>query len=174
MAAVQGSFGQYAQGQAAAPSLSSAHALYRQRRYGEVLAAEPSRTDAMLLKGATHFQMRDFRSCIECNEAAVRTDPSFAGESRPRKPCRVGVAARDSAFRDSTCLVRRTLAAGPPRQRLARPTRSFAEAYGNLGNALKELGDLDGAVRFYNKVFGCAGDHSALRAQRSSQGCAAS
>ncbi len=37
MAAVQGSFGQYAQGQAAAPSLSSAHALYRQRRYGEAL-----------------------------------------------------------------------------------------------------------------------------------------
>ena len=27
-----------------------------------------------------------------------------------------------------------------------------AEAYGNLGNALKELGDLDGAVQFYMKV----------------------
>jgi hypothetical protein len=31
----------------------------------------------------------------------------------------------------------------------------LAEAYGNLGNALKELGDLDGAVRFYLKVRAC-------------------
>ena len=26
---------------------------------------------------------------------------------------------------------------------------NFAESYGNLGNALKELGDVDGAIQFY-------------------------
>lgn len=29
---------------------------------------------------------------------------------------------------------------------------NYAEAYGNLGNALKELGDLKGAIQFYDKV----------------------
>ncbi len=34
--------------------------------------------------------------------------------------------------------------------------RDATEAYGNLGNALKELGDLEGAVQFYLKVCACA------------------
>ena len=37
-------------------------------------------------------------------------------------------------------------------QQCIRVDPSFAEAYGNLGNALKELGDVKGAVQFYMKV----------------------
>lgn len=37
-------------------------------------------------------------------------------------------------------------------QQCIRVDPNFAEAYSNLGNALKELGDLRAAVQFYNKV----------------------
>lgn len=37
-------------------------------------------------------------------------------------------------------------------QQCIRVDPSFAEAYGNLGNALKELGDVKGAVQFYMKA----------------------
>lgn len=37
-------------------------------------------------------------------------------------------------------------------QQAIRIDPNFAEAYGNLGNALKELGDLDGAIQFYLKA----------------------
>jgi tetratricopeptide (TPR) repeat protein len=40
-------------------------------------------------------------------------------------------------------------------QQCIRVDANFAEAYSNLGNALKELGDLKGATKFYLKV-GCA------------------
>jgi protein O-GlcNAc transferase len=42
------------------------------------------------------------------------------------------------------------------------PFYECTEAYGNLGNALKELGDLDGAVQFYLKVLAVRW-HSFLR-----------
>lgn len=38
-------------------------------------------------------------------------------------------------------------------QQCIRVDPHFAEAYNNLGNALKELGDLKGATQFYLKVF---------------------
>lgn len=38
-------------------------------------------------------------------------------------------------------------------QQCIRVDANFAEAYSNLGNALKELGDLKGATKFYLKVF---------------------
>jgi protein O-GlcNAc transferase len=37
-------------------------------------------------------------------------------------------------------------------QQCIRVDANFAEAYSNLGNALKELGDLKGATKFYLKV----------------------
>lgn len=37
-------------------------------------------------------------------------------------------------------------------QQCIRVDSNFAEAYSNLGNALKELGDLKGATKFYLKV----------------------
>lgn len=37
-------------------------------------------------------------------------------------------------------------------QQAIRIDPNFAEAYGNLGNALKELGDIDGAIQFYLKA----------------------
>ncbi len=37
-------------------------------------------------------------------------------------------------------------------QQCIRVDPNFAEAYSNLGNALKELGDLKGATQFYSKV----------------------
>jgi protein O-GlcNAc transferase len=37
-------------------------------------------------------------------------------------------------------------------QQAIRVDPNFAEAYGNLGNALKELGDVDGAMQFYLKA----------------------
>lgn len=37
-------------------------------------------------------------------------------------------------------------------QQCIRIDPNFAEAYSNLGNALKELGDVAGAVQFYLKV----------------------
>lgn len=37
-------------------------------------------------------------------------------------------------------------------QQAIRIDPNFAEAYGNLGNALKELGDIDGSVQFYLKA----------------------
>lgn len=39
-------------------------------------------------------------------------------------------------------------------QQCIRVDQNFAEAYSNLGNALKELGDLKGATQFYSKVRG--------------------
>ena len=38
-------------------------------------------------------------------------------------------------------------------QQCIRVDPNFAEAYSNLGNALKELGDLKGATQFYLKVY---------------------
>lgn len=38
-------------------------------------------------------------------------------------------------------------------QQCIRVDRNFAEAYSNLGNALKELGDLNAAIQFYMKVY---------------------
>jgi protein O-GlcNAc transferase len=38
-------------------------------------------------------------------------------------------------------------------QQCIRVDPNFAEAYSNLGNALKELGDVKGATQFYMKVF---------------------
>lgn len=40
-------------------------------------------------------------------------------------------------------------------QQCIRVDPNFAEAYSNLGNALKELGDLKGATQFYSKVRRC-------------------
>ena len=40
----------------------------------------------------------------------------------------------------------------PVVQQCIRIDPNFAEAYSNLGNALKELGDVVGAVQFYLKV----------------------
>ncbi|CAN0440238.1 unnamed protein product, partial [Scytosiphon promiscuus] len=37
-------------------------------------------------------------------------------------------------------------------QQCIRIDPNFAEAYSNLGNALKELGDVAGAIQFYLKV----------------------
>lgn len=78
--------------------------------------------------GATHFQLKGFSECIFYNQQAIRIDPNFAG-----RPVSIGF--------DSVCFCKKdcVLIHG-------------AEAFGNLGNALKELGDLDGAVQFYLKV----------------------
>jgi protein O-GlcNAc transferase len=40
-------------------------------------------------------------------------------------------------------------------QQCIRVDPNFAEAYSNLGNALKELGDMKGATQFYLKVLFC-------------------
>ncbi|CAN0270586.1 unnamed protein product, partial [Discosporangium mesarthrocarpum] len=37
-------------------------------------------------------------------------------------------------------------------QQCIRIDPTFAEAYSNLGNALKELGDINGAIQFYLKA----------------------
>lgn len=69
-----------------------------------IYSIDASRTDNLLLLGATHFQLRNFSECIFYNQQCIRVEPTFG------------------------------------------------EAYSNLGNALKELGDLQGAVQFYLKA----------------------
>eukprot|EP01138_Halocafeteria_seosinensis_P000326 gb/GECG01000337.1/.p1 GENE.gb/GECG01000337.1/~~gb/GECG01000337.1/.p1 ORF type:complete len:1380 (+),score=163.53 gb/GECG01000337.1/:1-4140(+) len=91
--------------------LAQAREKYSNRLFAEaanlceqVFRMDWRRTDNLLLLGAAHFQLGNFRECIAYNRKAIEINPHFA------------------------------------------------EAYGNLGNGLKELGDLKGAIQFYCKA----------------------
>jgi hypothetical protein len=112
-----------------------------------------------------HFQLRNYSECIFYNQQAIRIDPNFAGALALIRSCSQAVHVlrlRHTAMCVCARLVSPSLPgvvapdsclAGSFRARSLLSARTdVPEAYGNLGNALKELGDLDGAIQFYLKV----------------------
>lgn len=115
--------------------LSQAYDLYSTGKYGDcrvlcerIHHKHPQRLDNLLLLGAAHFQLRNFNDCVYYNRAALSHDPNFAGAAA------CGCVRLRAARRGGTAN------AG---------ALCWAEAHGNLGNALKELGDVQGAIRCY-------------------------
>lgn len=113
--------------------LGTAEELYRQ-----ILAVEPSHSDAWHLLGVACAQAGRYQEGVECIQRAIALNPDF-----PEAHYNLATAFRDQGKLDeAVASFRRALALTPDRP----------ETHYSLGNALREQGKLDEAVACYRRA----------------------